>query len=497
MIEGGHPDGSERLEVRDRTGGLTRLWQAGRKGWLQSAPRASVNISMMLDRNDTPGSEPHEDSEGASRSFAGNPEVLRSLVEYAADAFFVHDYEGRILDANRQACDSLRYPCDELLGLRVQDVEVGLSSEEMTRAWGRMVPGHPVTLNGVHRRKDGSTFPVEVRVGLVEVEGRMLMLALARDVTERKEAEELLQESERRFRQLFEQSVDALFLHDEEGRIVDCNKEACRSLGYARRELLELSIEEIAEDVIPASEREARDDTPWRRALRAEHPGSVSFHENRHRRKDGSTFPVEVGIGSVEYGGRRLILASCRDITERKAMEDALSHRASHDGLTGLPNRQLFEERLKQAISRSDRRGARIAVIFVDLDDFKTVNDSLGHRVGDRLLVAAAERLRACTRTEDTVARLGGDEFVVLLEDLSGEEEALRVARRALKAMRRPFVLDGHELSVTSSLGVTVRSSTDKPRDRKRDLVDEADKAMYEAKTAGKDGVRLYRTEDE
>jgi diguanylate cyclase (GGDEF)-like protein/PAS domain S-box-containing protein len=452
---------------------------------------------MMLDRNDKPGDEPHGDPEGASRSFAGNPKVLRSLVEYAADAFFVHDYEGHILGANRQACDSLRYSCDELLELRVQDVEVGLSSEEMTRAWGRMVPGHPVTLDGVHRRKDGSTFPVEVRVGLVEVEGRLLMLALARDVTERKEAEDLLQESERRFRQLFEQSVDALFLHDEEGRIVDCNKEACRSLGYARGELLELSIEEVAEDVIPASEREARDDTPWRRALRAEHPGSVSFHVNRHRRKDGTTFPVEVGIGSIEHRGRRLILASCRDITVRKELEEALSHQASHDGLTGLPNRQLFAERLAQALSRSDRRGEKIAVIFVDLDDFKAVNDSLGHRMGDRLLVAAAERLRACTRTEDTVARLGGDEFVVLLEDLSSQEEALQVANRALRAMRRTFVLDGHELSVTCSLGVTLRSSAGQPRDRKRDLVDEADQAMYEAKTAGKNNVRLYRTEEE
>jgi diguanylate cyclase (GGDEF)-like protein/PAS domain S-box-containing protein len=438
---------------------------------------------MMAKEEHTPGGEP----------FPGSPEALRSLIECAADAFFVHDFEGRILDVNRRACTSLGYACEELLGLSIQDVETGVSGEELAEAWGSLVPGQPVTVDGCHRRKDGATFPVEVRIGLFEVGGRPLILALARDVTERKEAEERLLESERRFRQLFEQSVEALFLHDEDGRLVDCNREACRSLGYTREELLSLTLSDFVVDLIPPDEREARDDTPWRHALGGEPRADVVFHENEHRRKDGATFPVEVGIGSIEYGGRRLILASCRDITERKELEERLAHQASHDPLTGLPNRRLFDERLEQALSRSSRRGDRVAVMFLDIDDFKRVNDSLGHRAGDRLLVAVAERLRGCVRTEDTVARLHGDEFAVLLEDLTGEDEAVRVARRILEAMRRVFVLDG-ETSITSSLGIALGPADRAPG---RDLVEAADRAMYRAKNAGKNGLHLFREEDE
>jgi len=428
--------------------------------------------------------------------FSERPEVLRSLIEYAADAFFVHDLEGRLLDVNQMACDSLGYACEELLELRVQDVEAGVPAEELVRTWGRMTPGTPVTVDGLHRRKDGSVFPVEVRLGLLEIEGRPLVLAIARDVTKRKEAEERLLESERRFRQLFEQSVDALFLHDEEGRIVDCNKEACRSLGYGREELLQLRLSNFVVDLIPPSERESRPDTPWRRALRGGPAAEFSFHENRHRRKDGTTFPVEVGIGSIEHGGRRLILASVRDITERKVLEEALAHRASHDNLTGLPNGTVFRERLAQALSRSSRRGDRVAVMFLDLDDFKNVNDSLGHHMGDRLLVAVAERLRSCVRTEDTVARLHGDEFVVLLEDLTREDETLRVAERILKAMRRTFVLGGREIHVTPSLGVALSPADGEARSG-RDLVEDADEAMYRVKRAGGDGFHLFGEGDE
>jgi diguanylate cyclase (GGDEF)-like protein/PAS domain S-box-containing protein len=433
---------------------------------------------------------------GGSRPFPGTPEALRNLIEYAADAFFVHDHRGRILEVNRRACESLGYACEELLALSIQDLEAEVSGEDLIRLWSRLAPGQPVTVDGRHRRKDGTTFPVEVRVGLFEVGGEgSLILALARDVTERKWAEERLLESERRFRQLFEQSVEALFLHDEEGRLVDCNREAYRSLGYRREELLELHLSDFVVDLIPPSERETRRDTPWKRALGGTRT-EVSFHENRHRRKDGTTFPVEVGIGSIEHGGRRLILASCRDITERKALEEALAHRASHDSLTGLPNGTVFRERLAQALSRSSRRGDRVAVMFLDLDDFKNVNDSLGHHMGDRLLVAVAERLRSCVRTEDTVARLHGDEFVVLLEDLTREDETLRVAERILKAMRRTFVLGGQEIHVTPSLGVALSPADGEARSG-RDLVEDADEAMYRVKRAGGDGFHLFGEGDE
>jgi diguanylate cyclase (GGDEF)-like protein/PAS domain S-box-containing protein len=426
----------------------------------------------------------------AKEALIRSREELRGVVEYAGDAFFVHDREGNILDVNRRACESLGYTREELLSLSVGDVEQGFSPEDMAELWDRMEPGRPITVDGLHRRRDGVTFPVEVRLGLFEAGGRRLMLALARDVAERKEAEDLLLESERRFRQLFEQSVEALILHDERGNIVDCNTVAHESLGYTRQEMLSLSVEDFVVHLLSEVEKEAKgEDTPWRRALGG--ADNVSFHENEHRRKDGTTFPVEVGISSIDYGGRRLILASCRDITERKVLEEALAHRASHDPLTGLANRDLFEERLRQALARAARHGRKAAVLFVDLDDFKAVNDAFGHRVGDRLLSEVAGRLKDGVRIEDTVGRLGGDEFVVLLEDLAREDEALLVARRVGETLRPPFALDGRMLAVTASIGAALGPSGDDPLGQ--DLIGEADAAMYRAKQSGKNRQEVFR----
>jgi PAS domain S-box-containing protein len=209
--------------------------------------------------------------------------------------------------------------------------------------------------------------------------------AYAADVTQHREAERLVVESERRFRQLFDHSVEAIFLHDPRGRIVDCSAEACLSLGYSRRELLSLSVEEFATGVLSQEERSQRDDTPWSRALRAGPEAQVAFHENVHRRKDGSTFPVEVGIGAMDYGESRLVLASARDISERKLLEEALVYRATHDPLTGLPNRELLDSRLEHALARAAQRGEGIAALFLHLGGLYRARERLGYRAGDRL----------------------------------------------------------------------------------------------------------------
>lgn len=180
------------------------------------------------------------------------------------------------------------------------------------------------------------------------------------------------------------------------------------------------------------------------------------------------------------------------DDTERKALEERLEHQAYHDSLTGMPNRALFMDRLEQALARTGRSGDKVAILFMDLDDFKHINDSLGHRAGDLLLIEIARRLRTCLRPEDTVARFGGDEFIILLEDLEDVDDATDVAERIAQALYAPFIVDGHEVFATASIGIVLGSY---PRDRAEDLLRSADVAMYRSKYRGKNRHEIFALE--
>lgn len=314
---------------------------------------------------------------------------------------------------------------------------------------------------------------------------RRLRKELDRQIVARRRVEDALRESENRFRQLFEQSVDSLFLHDDSGRIFDCNSAACRSLGYSREEMLTLFVKDFATNLISDEERATKKGgTLWQRAMTGEPGKIVGVHIGEFRRRDGTTFPVEVTVGSIDHGGRRMILGSAHDVTERKAVEEWLMHRAFHDSLTGLPNRALFLDRLERALARAARARYSIAVLFLDLDDLKIANDSLGHEAGDELLVAVARRLEHRLRSEDTVARLGGDEFIVLLQNISGPDEATYVAGRILEDFREPFVFGERKLSVTTSIGIAL--SDPYKEEEPNILIRRADGAMYKAKQRGK-----------
>jgi diguanylate cyclase (GGDEF)-like protein len=176
-------------------------------------------------------------------------------------------------------------------------------------------------------------------------------------------------------------------------------------------------------------------------------------------------------------------------IAERKLLEQRLKFQAFHDPLTRLPNRTLFMDRFEQALARSERQGGKVAVMFVDLDDFKEVNDSLGHETGDRVLVAVAKRLRVCLRPSDTAARVGGDEFTVLLEDVEDVQEAVRVAERILEELRTPIILGELERIVRASIGIALGSGT---YDRPGDLLRRADLALYRAKRRGKAVYKVF-----
>src|SRR3954454_6164974 len=223
-----------------------------------------------------------------------------------------------------------------------------------------------------------------------------------------------------------------------------------------------------------------------RAALRRGRAGSLSV---RLRAADGDYRAVEViahnHIGDPLIGG---ILLNLRNVSERVALEEQLRHQAFHDDLTGLANRALFEDRLTQALARTRRHDGQLAVVFIDLDDFKTVNDSLGHAVGDELLRATARRLTSCLRVQDTAARLGGDEFAVLLEDLSGPDEAWQIAERLRSALEPPLVLDAPRIASSASLGLECPGIDATAAD----VLGNADLAMYAAKDAGKGRVARF-----
>jgi diguanylate cyclase (GGDEF)-like protein/PAS domain S-box-containing protein len=422
---------------------------------------------------------------------------FHQLFENSADLIFIHDVGGRFLDCNQRACEALGYSREELLRLSVRDVAVRMLAEEERRRkqgdtlWDRVRRARPGELVGFDhnelRRKNGSTFPIEAGVGAIDYEGERLIYVSARDVTERVEADRELRHSESSLATAQRIAHIGNWEYDFERNEAYWSDEMYRIFGFQPGEFVP-NYRSFFRSVYPEDLEEVRGAV--RRALY----GGEGGVEYRILRPDGEVRAVyahfEVKGRDRSSGGRaRSMVGTIQDVTERKELEDRLAYQAYHDPLTGLPNRTLFIDRLEHALARANRREDSAAILFLDLDNFKLVNDSLGHDVGDELLAAVGERLVSCVRPADTVARLGGDEFTVLLEYISGPEEAISVIRRISDRFEEPFYVQGHEIFVTASTGVVPRLST---RDRAGELLRDADLAMYRAKENGKAHYVVY-----
>ncbi len=324
-----------------------------------------------------------------------------------------------------------------------------------------------------------------VKTPLRDRQGTLLgVLGIARDITERERASRQLALVDFALNHVKE----AAFLMDEGGRLHYVNDEACRSLGYAREQLLQLRVIDIDQDCASPEQWQ----TTWAQ-LKLQR--TMTF-ESTHRAQDGSQFPVEVNANYFEFGGQPYVLSLARDIVERKQAEEQIWNLAYFDALTKLPNRRLLMDRLGHALASSQRSRAFGALLILDLDHFKTLNDTQGHDVGDRLLIEVSQRLTACVRREDTVCRLGGDEFVVLLEGLGQDErhaahQAELVAEKVRLTLGQPYLLNPNEAEFhgSASIGVTLFSDQKLPVEA---LLKQADVALYQAKDAGRDQIRFF-----
>jgi diguanylate cyclase (GGDEF)-like protein/PAS domain S-box-containing protein len=350
-----------------------------------------------------------------------------------------------------------------------------LTAEERSRA-----SGEPFSEEYRLLAKDGSVVWVRDEAVLLRNEAgeSLYWQGVLVDVTDRKEAEEALRESEERLRRLADAALEGILVTDE-GVILEANRALTDMLGYEASEVVGRS----AVEFIAPEHREL-----VRQKIAS---GNEEPYEIIGVSKDGTLLDLEVRGRAYSYQGRKVRVTAVRDITERKKVEKRLEHQAFHDALTDLPNRQLLLDRLGHALRRTRRRrGRRVAALLMDLDNFKSINDSLGHEVGDLLLVVVAERLKRLLRPEDTLARFGGDEFVVLLEHVEGADVPVRVAKRIIEELRDPFVLEGREVYTRASIGIAIGEARTKDPG---DLLRNADTAMYLAKDEGS-GYKVFDT---
>jgi len=433
------------------------------------------------------------DQAAAITSIARPPRLLETLLANLDGMVY------RCRDDNEWTMEFVSEGCLELTGYPPEDLLFnhrvsyeGLThpeDREMVRATirGCLVAKRRFEMEYRIVRADGEVRWVWERgVGIYNAAGTLDALeGYAQDVTARKEADQALLEAERRYRSIFENAIEGVFQSTPDGGYIAVNPALARIYGYKSPEDLIVSLRDIKHQLYVEPERR----TEFMRMMAQF--GSVSNFESRVYRRDGEIIWISENARAVRDDADTLMFyeGTVEAITERKLYEAEIRHQATHDALTGLPNRTMLHSHLQRAIQNSRQKGALTAVVFVDLDQFKFINDSLGHQVGDELLKTVAQRLVSCVRETDMVARQGGDEFVLVLQNQPDESNITEVLQRILTAVARPWVVGDREFHITCSIGVS-RCPTD-GRDVET-LLKNADSAMYKAKELGRNNFQYF-----
>lgn len=415
---------------------------------------------------------------------AHDEDPARACFDFSAAIMLGLDLDGVVTLINRRGCQILGLPSEDIVGRNWFGTFVSLPDrrralEHFRRVVEEQTP-HPTRhSNTIQSHTDGLR-SIEWHNALLRDHhgGVSGMLSSGIDVTGRHEVEEEL-----RFKStVLDNAVDSIIVHTPEGRVLYGNERAAGLRGCTPEDLRTAG---PFEWIAP----EHRDST--RKALGELPKNGVAICESGVLTADGYFVPVEVHATTLELTSGPVVISTARDITERKQAQSVIARMAFYDPLTGLANRALFFDRLEHAMGSSHRAEGTTAVAFLDLDNFKAINDTLGHRSGDALLVNIANRLLSSVRRSDSVSRLGGDEFTVLFEQVADETEAVELAARLLGCFRDPFDLGDQEVFVTASIGVAVADGPDTPAD---ELLLNADTAMYHSKQQGRNTCQVFRS---
>lgn len=417
-------------------------------------------------------------------------EEYRTIVDDIQDGYFEVDLAGTFTYANPAASEIYGYPGGEIIGVNYRQYTDELNSRKALAAFSEIhrtgVPGklfdYEIT------RRDGTKRQVELSASLiVDRSGQPLgFRGITRDISERKQMEEKLRRSEERFRNFIEDTEDAYFEVDLKGRFTFTNDALCKNLGYCRDELIGMDQRHYA------GKKTIRElYTLFNRVYRTGVP--VRAYTFELYRKNGSRGYSEISVTPLKDEEGRIVgfRGIARDITGRKKREKQIRHLATHDILTGLPNRILFQEMLEQNIKHAHRYRQQLALLFMDLDGFKMINDTFGHETGDQVLIVSAMRLKQALRSTDFIARLGGDEFVVLVKDVTGKKGLITLVNTIFSIVGEPILIRGREHRLTASIGISIY-----PQDGRdeRSLMKTADLAMYSAKEKGSNNYQFYST---
>lgn len=411
-------------------------------------------------------------------------EMLQLILRYAADSIVTIGPDGTIQTFNQSAERMFGYSAGEVVGKNVKILmpEPYRSAHDgylahYLQTGERRVLG---TLREVvARKKDGSIFAMELSVSEVRTEDRHIFTAVLRDITDRKRAEEL----SARLGRILEHSSNEIYIFDAATlRFVQTSRGALVNLGYSHEEIETLTLDAIQPDIT----REKFETLS--KPLRFGEQEIVSY-ETVFRRRNGARYAVEVRLQLSRFEDRAVFMAIVQDVTERKRSEEQLHFLANYDTLTGLPNRAQLQRRMQQAMADADRHGRLLATMFIDLDRFKLINDTMGHDAGDELLRVVSRRLVETLRTGDTVARHGGDEFVVLMSNVAEISDVDKIAEKVLQRLSTPVRVAGRELYVTPSIGISIY-----PTDARtpEELLKHADTAMYFSKEQGRNCYRHF-----